>query len=517
MFVTRMITVARASRRPAVAGWPPIVAPLLLLLLPFLLRAVALPASVLDPDEGLYLVQAIAWLKGGWPYLAVWDMHPVGAPALLTVAVALAPSPLVALRLAGMVAVAVTSLLLMRLVMRLGAGRAAGFAAGLLYACHTLVLGGLATNTEILFAPFMVAGATLILAETLAAGAPRPGLAACPPRPGMVFLGGLWFGCALWVKQVAGLEASALWLTLACVVLVEKRAGIPRVLLLALVFALGCALPTAVTAGAYAAMGAFGEWWHSNVTVLMHYAAVEDGSPGLRRGLAAALGFLLWLLAAAALLGLAPRPAIRRGALLLPWLGAALLQAVAPGKYFDHYFLMLLPPLCALAALGLQAAALRAARRGARAGAVVVLAAAIAALPVSAMLLPRLGHGFGWRGADPPAQVAAIARVEVGPGDSVFIANWHPVVYALAGLDPPTRFAFPSHLAGLHAGLTGLDQDAELARVLALPPRLIVIAPARWWLVRPEARAMIEAALVRYDRIAQVEDGDGPVEVWRRR
>jgi hypothetical protein len=514
MYVTRMTTDAAQPRGHASRRWA--AASLLLLLLPFLLRAVALPASVLDPDEGLYLVQAIAWLKGGWPYLAVWDMHPVGAPGLLTVAVALAPSPLVALRLAGMVAVAATSLLLMRLVMRLGASRAAGFAAGLLYVCHTLVLGGLATNTEILFAPFMVAGATLILAETLAPGAPRPGL---------VFLGGLWFGCALWIKQVVGLEASSLWLTMAIVVLAEKRAGIAGVLLLALVFALGCALPTAITAGAYAAMGEFGAWWNSNVTVLMNYAAVEDGSPGLRRGLAAALGFLLWLLAAAALLGLAPRPAIRRGALLLPWLGAAVVQAAAPGKYFDHYFLMLLPPLCALAALGLQAAAMRAARRGARAAAVVLLAAAIAALPVSAMLLPRLGHGFGWRGADPPAQVAAIAQAEIGAeigaevaaGEALFVANWHPVVYALAGLDPPTRFAFPGHLAGLHAGLTGLDQDAELARVLALPPRIIVVAPSRWWLVRPEARVMIEAALVRYDRIAAIQDGEGVVEVWRRR
>jgi 4-amino-4-deoxy-L-arabinose transferase-like glycosyltransferase len=508
MFVTRMATGARGSRPRIGPRWRWLLAPLLLLLLPVLLRAIALRASVVDPDEGLYLVQAIAWLKGGWPYLAVWDMHPVGAPALLTAAVALVPGPLLALRLAGMVAVAATALLLMRLLLRLGASRAAGFAAGLLYACHTLVLGGLATNTEILFAPFMVAGATLILAETLS---PRA------PRPGRVFLGGLCFGGALWVKQVVGLEASALWLTLAGVALAEGRAGIRQVLWLALVFALGCALPTALTAAAYAAMGAFGEWWNSNVTVLLTYAAVEDGSPGLRRGLAAVLGFLLWLLAAAALLALAPRPALRRAALLLPWLGAAAMQAIAPGKYFDHYFLMLLPPLCALAALGLEAAALRAARRGTRAAAVVALAAAIAALPVATVLLPRLGHGFGWRIPDPPAQVAAIARAEVSAGEALYVANWHPVVYALAGLDPPTRFAFPTHLAGLHAPLTGFDQDAELARVLALPPRIIVIAPSRWWLVRPEARATIEAALVGYDRIAAIPDGEGLVEVWRRR
>ncbi len=508
MFVSKTADHARTRLPRRRARWRWIIAPAVLLLLPFLLRSVALRASVVDPDEGLYLVQAVAWLKGGWPYLAVWDMHPVGAPALLTVALALVPDPLLALRLAGMVAVAATSLLLMRLVVRLGASRAAGFAAGVLYAAHTLVLGGLATNTEILFAPFMVAGATLLMTETLADRA---------PRPAVVFLAGLWFGLALWVKQVVGLEASALWLTMAGVVLAQRRAGIGGVLVLALAFALGCALPTAMTAGLYAAQGEFATWWHSNVTVLLNYSAVEDGSPGLRRGTAAVAGFLLWLMAAAGLLVLA-RPASRRRALLLlPWLGAAAVQAVAPGKYFDHYFLMLLPPLCALAALGLEAGAIRAGRRGARAGAVVVLAAAIAALPIATILVPRLANGFGWRLADPPAQVAALARAELAPGEVLFLANWHPVVYALAGIDPPSRLAFPTHLAGLHAPLTGMDYEAELDRVLAIPPRLIVIAPSRWWLVRPEAKARIEAALVGYDRIAAIPDGEGPVEVWRRR
>lgn len=507
MFVST--TADHASTRPQRrrAWWRWGLAPAVLLLLPFLLRAVAIRASVVDPDEGLYLVQAVAWLKGGWPYLAVWDMHPVGAPALLTPFVALLPSPLMALRIAGMVAVAATSLLLMRLVMRLGASRAAGFAAGLLYAAHTLVLGGLATNTEILFAPFMVAGATLLLQEALAERA---------PRPATVLAAGLFFGVALWVKQVVGLEASALWLTMVGVALARRRMGIGAVLVLALLFALGSALPTALTAAIYAAKGEFATWWNSNVTVLLTYSAVEDGAPGFRRGVVVALGCLLWLLAAA-MLAAAHAPARRRAALLLPWLAAAIVQAAAPGKYFDHYFLMLLPPLCVLAALGLEAVAIRWGRQGVRRGMVIGLAAAIAVLPVSSLLLPRLANGLGWRLPDAATQVAAIARAEVGPGEALYIANWHPVVYALAGIEAPTRFAFPSHLAGLHAGLTGFDQDAELERVLALAPRIIVIAPSHWWRTRPEARARIEATLVGYDRIATIRDGDGPVEVWRRR
>ncbi len=66
-------------------GWPGW-SPLAFLGLALLLRAPGFPAAVLDPDEGLYLVQARAWLGGGWPFVAVWDMHPPGAPALRVLA-----------------------------------------------------------------------------------------------------------------------------------------------------------------------------------------------------------------------------------------------------------------------------------------------------------------------------------------------------------------------------------------------------------------------------------------------
>lgn len=510
MFISRPAPGTQAGARSTALRLlaAPITAMLLLVLLALLLRAPGFAASVLDPDEGLYLLQAVAWLRGGWPYLAVWDMHPVGAPGLLALPVALIPSPLLAMRLAGVASVAATAVLLRLLVMRLGGDAVAGFAAGLLYIAHSLVLGGLATNTEILFAPFMVGGALLLLGEAL-----RP----APPRPAVVLAAGLVLGVALWVKQVVGLEASALWLTMIGVAAWRGRLGIGRLLLLAVVFALGCGLPTALTAATYAALGAFDEWWRSNVLVLLNYSAIEDGSPGLRRGLAAVLGFLLWPIGAALLLLLVPRRRRLHAALLLPWLAAASVQAIAPLKFFDHYFLMLLAPLCALAALGLAAAARHAVRLPHRAAAVLLLAIGIASLPVATTLLPRLGTGFGWRLPDPPAQVAAIARANLAPGEAMWVVNWHPVTYVLAGHAPPTRFPFPSHLAGPHAVLTGIDYDAELDRVLALPPRIIVIAPSRWWRVRPEAKASIESALAGYDRIAQVPDGDGPVEVWRRR
>jgi len=60
-----------------------------LTLLPVLvlaLRWASFLPSVIDWDESLYLLQAREWLRGNWPLSGVWDMHPVGAPALIAAA-----------------------------------------------------------------------------------------------------------------------------------------------------------------------------------------------------------------------------------------------------------------------------------------------------------------------------------------------------------------------------------------------------------------------------------------------
>jgi hypothetical protein len=180
-------------------------AALVVILAAVVLRAPGYTASVLDPDEGLYLAQAAAWLQGGWPFLAVWDMHPLGAPAMLLAAKALVPDPVLAMRLTGTLAVAATALGLRAIALLFGAGPVTALSVGLLYIAHSTVLGGLATNTEILFAPWVVMAAFLLLREARSDE---------PARPGIVAGAGLLVGLALLIKQVVALEASVLWLTM---------------------------------------------------------------------------------------------------------------------------------------------------------------------------------------------------------------------------------------------------------------------------------------------------------------
>lgn len=481
-------------------GW----SPLAFLGLALLLRGPGFPAAVLDPDEGLYLVQARAWLGGGWPFVAVWDMHPPGAPALLVPALALFGDPVAALRLAGVAAVAATASLLHALARQLGAAPGTALAAGLLYVAYSTMPGGLATNTELLLAPFIALAALLLLTEVRRAA---------PPRAGAVFAAGLAAGMAVWVKQVAALEASALWLTMAGCALAAGRLGPARLLGLAALFALGAGVPSLGVGAGYWAAGQGEAWWQANILAAVHYAGPGEEWAELRRRLVGAVPALGPLV-------LAALPAWREQAarLLLPWLAGSALAVTAPLKFYDHYLLILAPPLSLLAAFGLAALVRRAVVPGLQARGFALLVALAMAMPVAGMLLPRLAEGIGLRGEDPVRATARAAAAALRPGHALFVANWHAATYALAGVPPPTRLVFPAHLSGHDTRLAGIDTQAELLRVLALPPGVIVVDPGRWGPIRAEARAAIEAALARdYVLAATIRDGPGPVEVWRHR
>ncbi len=480
-------------------------APLGFLLAALLVRGHAFPYAALDLDEGLYLVQAAAWLEGRWPFVAIWDLHPPGAPALLALAMLLVPDPILALRLTGLVAVVASATLLHALLRRLGADAATAFAAGLLLVGHSAIRGGLPTNTELLFAPFVLLAALLLLGE---------GLRAAPPRAAVVLAAGLAAGIALWIKQVAAFECSALWLTMAVLALRGGHLLPRRVPGLAAVFAVGAAAPTVGIAAGYAAAGQLGPWMQGNVHAVLAYAGEATTAPGWL-GAAQGTTRLATLVLPALGVVLAGPATRRRAAMLLPWLAGATLAVVLPGKFYDHYMLILVPPLSALGALGLAALVRRAAAPAGRAACFTALVALLAAVPSGKMVVARLAAGPP-RAEEPVRAVSRLVADALPPGETFFVANWSPLPYLLVGRAPPTRFPFPPHLAGDQAGLTGVDADRELARVLDLPPAIVVVATGQGWAsYRAPARAAIEARLARdYVRIGSVPDYSGPVEIW---
>jgi hypothetical protein len=123
------------------------------------------------------------------------------------------------------------------------------------------------------------------------------------------------------------------------------------------------------------------------------------------------------------------------------WTAAGLLAVASGFRFFGHYYLQLLPPLCLLATRPL----LGASKRALAAVAVVMLATA-AWFAVAAFIQPQ---GKTERVA---ADLASYARAHVAPGRQILVWGHLPEVYWKSDRPTASRFATTGFLTGLSGG-----------------------------------------------------------------
>jgi hypothetical protein len=294
-----------------------------------------------------------------------------------------------------------------------------------------------------------------------------------------------------------------------------------RGLAMAATYAGLCALPTLLFGLAYLLQGEFAAFLDGSFLAPLRYSHDRLGATAAAQQVLVTVLTLLWpcLLALLALACWLPRAG--PGGLLarvgLLWFAAGSLAILAPGFFFPHYFLIWLPPLSLLAALGCWRLArfMPPRRRGLVFG---FLVAVVAVGSWRADATARIERGIGLFVPDPVRQVAAAIAAELPPGEPIFVANYHPVVYVLARAGLPTRYVFPAHVTGHFGGVADIDMDAEVARIMASRPRFVVVDRGWWHTIRPGAAAIITAALESgYELAGTVAEERGPVELWRPR
>jgi hypothetical protein len=198
----------------------------------------------------------------------------------------------------------------------------------------------------------------------------------------------------------------------------------------------------------------------------------------------------------------------------------------AGGRFFGHYFHLLLAPLCLLAAPRVLALGRR--HPGAR-----LALGALCALPALAFfLLATWARPLAarWDHADPPYDgVAARIAALTAPGEGIFVWGNSPQLYVLARRPMGTRFSFCNYMTGespgtptetgardaadnaLHASWDMLFQDLDRRR-----PVLFVDASAAGW------DGYDKYPLERYPRLAaylrqhyQRVEAPAGVALWR--
>lgn len=461
----------------------------LLAALVILLRLPALPQSVIDWDESIYLLMARSMLDGHAPYTVVWDNKPPGLFALFALAQIVFGQTVLAMRLLAILVVIATCFLLWLYGSVLLGSWAIGALAGLFYAVFSMQNGGLASNAEIMWAPLTVAAFLLLGQRT---GVPATLL----PGRRLTFLAiGLLLGLAIQIKAVAGMELAAVLVLLAITPLINRRQGRrPQIGPIALAGALvmvGALAPSLVAVGAFARAGHLADYVYANFTAISIYLRTTPPltlAPVIEALLAQAHDApLLWIGALAAL-PLAwmirqrhPRVVLD---LLAPglWLVGALSATLLSRRFFPHYFLQVLPPLSLLAALVIvQAVRLDSSLPRARQALLVGLIVAIGlAQPVARPARQSMAEIAALLRRTPRVELLAYTahylRERMEPGDYLFVAEGAPILYYLTGAAIPTRYVLPPLLNDDLAPMIGVDPLAELDRIMALRPRYVVLA-----------------------------------------
>jgi 4-amino-4-deoxy-L-arabinose transferase-like glycosyltransferase len=239
------------------------------LILVVLLRFGTFAPTVLDPDESVYLLIGQGILQGRTPYVEIWDHKPPGIYYLFAAALWLFGDSLLAIRLLACAAVWTSCLLIICFSSTAFRNASIGYIAAIVYACFSLTNGGLATNTEILFTPFVIAGMTAVMLVTAGAR---------PRRTSLLFAAGLAFGIALQIKYVVIFE-TALATAIVFNHLCRTRTSWPEAVTGAMVFAAGGVVPWMIAVAVFLRTGAFHEYWYANFVANPSTAASHHG-PG---------------------------------------------------------------------------------------------------------------------------------------------------------------------------------------------------------------------------------------------
>ena len=397
-----------------------------LLLAALALRAAGLVMGLVNIDECDFWLFGRMVAEGARPYLDVADIKPpltylaFGAASLLSGHRFWPAVPLL-----GLATLAVTALVLGAAARRLAGDRRAGWAAAWL----TLWAGlceSPAVNAELLMnAPAAAALWALVRAHQ-------------EGRARWWALAGGAAALATLFKLQAGILLVALAGSALLEAVRERRPGAAVRPLLAL--GAGYAVPWALTAAAFAALGVLPEFfdWVVRRNLFQISGAQVFSVANVLPSIAVALlgASFAWLLALRA----ARRPAGATARALVLLLALTVIPVSVGRRFYEHYFLQFVPPLALLGApelVRLVEGWTGLAPRLRRA------ALALALLPPLAYLAFTAGRGLagGYPAQEPRARaIAAWLRAHTAPEERLFMWGDYSPIYCLSGRLPGTRY-----------------------------------------------------------------------------
>jgi len=449
---------------------------------------------IIHVDEQYYLLVGDRMLHGALPYVDLWDRKPAGL-FLIFAAIRLLPGDgILAYQLVATGCAAATAWLIARGSLRLGATQTGALVAGAAYVLWLSLLSGRGGQSPVFYNLFTAGAAVLTLR--------LPALAQAGARRAIVWNGAaiiLLAGLAIQTKYTPVVEGAFFGLV-HVVYLRRAGAGFGTIAVAASVWAALGILPTAAVILAYWLRGPaiFQAFWFSNFASV----ALRKGYPAAKiAGRLAGTSAQLLPFIVAAVAAWRARPRSQELWIVFGWLAAALVAFAMIGAFFDHYALPLLLPLAMITGTLLG-------RR--RVYPLALIGYGLILFVARVLLVPT-------DAASARAVAGVMAANDRGGCPYVFAGD--AILYHLAEACIPTAYAFPSTLAyEPERGASGADEVAEVRRILAGRPPVIVTMdePMAPW--NPETEPMMAAALARdYRHVLSAPREDAHLLVYLRR
>ena len=431
---------------------------LVLLIAAIAVRAVAFGNPVTHVDEEFYFVTAQDMLHGAIPFVDVWDRKPIGL-FLLYVPAAMfgVPAGIWVYQLMALACVVGTALLIARLAERAGWGKGA-LSVALLY-LFMLGFGDGQGGQAPVFYNLLVAAAVLLVVPR-ATESSDDGRRILRSAAAMLLI-----GVALQIKYSVLFEGGFLGVWL---IWHEWRLKTPAAKIVARAALYGTLAwaPTIAAYLAYVALGHGDAWFYANFGSILDRQS--DPFWVLVRAflkIALILGIPLIVSGMSRHIPARDETEVHVRHLLYGWLTASVVGLIVFGSWFNHYALpvMVTATLCCAGYLGST-------QFGRRYLAPAMLICGIIGGTYTAW-------SAKWHRGNAQQLEALAAGIGKGPG-CMYVHSGNSILYSYTDRCAVTPWIFPSHLSREREnGALGVDQLAELDRVFAQKPEIVVMRP----------------------------------------
>lgn len=447
--------------------------------LSFLFRFWSFFYSVIDRDESLYLLVARSLLNGTPPYIEVWDNKPPGIFILFYWAISLLGDSVVSIRILACLSVAITSYFLYKLGGIFSENnKKIGLLSGILYLVFSLNNDGVAANTEIFFAPFVVITFYLLFKTNKYTYFT------------FLFLG-LLLGIAMQLKYVVFMDFVAYLLiaTHYSYFKIKNTNKFKIIILLNIFSSIGFILSFLAVALYFISVGYFEEYIYA--TVIANSKYIDATGFSLSNFLSAIIyqiyiNFLLYLcLFLSPIYIKYPKNIILKDKIILcyfiVWVSLTFIATLLSKRFIDHYYLQLLPPLCLLSSyIIIKTLSNKLLTNKLR----IILLSAITILllqPVyphlqkstNVVINRYIKQQQNW--GDKESIVANYIKAKIAPTDYIYVVNYQPIIYYLVEAKLPTKYVFPSHLVSYYSTITGINPLQELNSIMNKKPIYVVL------------------------------------------